>query len=140
MNKEKLVEELKHDEGLMFHAYKDSLGYLTIGIGRLIDKRKGGGITESEANYLLENDIDKITRSLQHKFIYYQRLDGTRQRALCNMCFQLGLDGLLGFKKMLTAIDKEDWDEAYIQALDSKWARQTPVRAKRIAGMILRGD
>ncbi len=140
MNKSKLAEELKRDEGIVLHAYSDHLGYTTIGIGRLIDKRKGGGITDAEALHLLANDIDKIARDLDACLTFYKHLDDTRQRALCNMCFQLGLGGLLGFRKMLAAVGIEDWEEACNQAMDSLWAVQTPERAGRVATMILKGD
>jgi len=140
VNKSKLIEELERDEGIVLHAYEDHLGYTTIGIGRLIDKRKGGGITEEEAHYLLLNDIMKVESQLRDSVACYSDLDVTRQRALCNMCFQLGITGLLQFKKMLAAIEKEDWPEAYKQSMDSLWAKQTPERAERVAGIILRGE
>ncbi len=44
-----ITQQLRRDEGEVLHAYQDSLGYWTIGIGVLIDKRKGGGITKAES-------------------------------------------------------------------------------------------
>ncbi|MEE9356610.1 MAG: glycoside hydrolase family protein [Methylococcaceae bacterium] len=140
MNREKLIKDLKREEGVVLHAYNDHLGFTTIGVGRLIDKRRGGGISISEAEYLLGNDIYLAERELDVNLIFYKRLDETRQRALCNMCFQLGIGGLLKFRKMLVAIAAEDWPEAYNQALDSVWATQTPARAMRVASMLLKGD
>ena len=104
---------------------------------KLLNSRLG---REEESDYLLKNDIDGVAKALQFVFTFYENLDDTRQRALCNMCFQLGLDGLERFKKMLAAIEKEDWEEARTQALDSLWAKQTPERAARVATMILKGE
>ena len=67
---DKLLEELSRDEGTVLQAYQDSLGYWTIGTGRLIDKRRGGGITKAEADYLLANDVQKIGRASCRERVY----------------------------------------------------------------------
>ena len=59
-----LIRELERDEGRVLHAYQDSRGFWTIGIGRLIDKRKGGGISNEEADLLKRNDIARFKRDL----------------------------------------------------------------------------
>ena len=56
-NKKKLTEELMDDEGLCLRPYRDTEGKLTIGVGRNLE-RGGGGISEEEADYLIENDIN----------------------------------------------------------------------------------
>lgn len=140
MDKEKLIKDLISDEGIRLNAYKDHLGYLTIGIGRLIDSRKAGGITEAEALYLLSNDVDRVLSDLQRNLPWFVSLSSARKIALANMAFQLGVAGLLRFKKMLAALEVGDYQEAYSQGLDSKWAKQdTPKRAHRITKMILDG-
>ena len=58
------TKQIKRHEGFVSNAYKDSLGYLTIGYGRLIDKSKGGGISETEAEYLLANDVNGVYEAL----------------------------------------------------------------------------
>ena len=58
---------LRGDEGEVLTAYPDHLGYLTIGVGRLIDKRKGGGITPEESAYLLANDIMRKSMDLDSR-------------------------------------------------------------------------
>ena len=65
--KENLIRSLRGEEGEVLTEYKDHLGYSTIGVGRLIDKRKGGGITKEESAYLLNNDIDKIIEQLDKR-------------------------------------------------------------------------
>lgn len=140
MNVEQLKADLCRDEGEVLHAYRDSLGYLTIGVGRLIDPRRNGGISHDEAMYLLGNDIDRVQSDLNSRISFWPELDGVRQRALCNMAFQLGTNGLMQFKHMLRALESRDYQKAHDEALDSAWARQTPARAKRIAHMLLTGQ
>lgn len=127
---------LEHDERYVPHVYLDSEGYQTIGIGRLVDKRKGGGITREEALYLLRNDIDRKSAELDAKLPWWRHESTIRQWAMLSMAFNLGVNGLLGFKKMLTAWKGKDYAEAKRQALDSKWATQVKSRAHRIAHMI----
>lgn len=138
-SRDKLIRELRSDEGEVLHAYEDHLGYITIGVGRLIDKRKGGGISKKESAYLLQNDIEKKARELFSRAPWITSLDDVRQRALLNMAFQLGVDGLLGFKNTLRLIDEGKYEEAADNALQSKWARQTPNRAKVVTEMIRTG-
>lgn len=140
MNRTALIRELIGEEDEVLHAYADSRGYLTIGVGRLIDARKGGGISQEESRYLLNNDIDSKLHDLLTRAPVFTALDDVRQRALCNMCFQLGIDGLLKFKKMWAALVAGDWQAAHDEALDSAWARQTPARAERVAQMLLTGE
>lgn len=139
MNIDLLKSELIEDEGLVLHEYKDHLGYSTIGVGRLIDKRKGGGVSREEALYLLENDIGRVLIELRKRLPWFEKLSDTRKRALCNMAFQLGITGLMDFKKMLWAMENQKWELAQAEGLDSKWAGQTPKRAKRVMGMIRYG-
>ncbi len=124
-----LIQQLKHDEGTILMPYKDILGFLTIGTGRCIEKI---GITEEEANYLLINDIARCKQELS-SFIWYTMQPPDIQDAILNMCFNLGLDGLLKFKRMLNALKQKDYGTAAREALDSKWAQQVGQRAIRIA-------
>lgn len=139
MDINKLTEELEDAEGFKPYAYKDSLGYWTIGIGRLIDKEKGGSITKDEAYYLLANDIDEKYKQLCAALPWVVDLSDDVQRALTNMTFQLGITGLLGFKRTLKLIQDGKFQEAANNALLSKWAKQTPVRAKRVTDLIRNG-
>jgi lysozyme len=138
--KEELTKQLRRDEGVVLHAYPDHLGFLTIGIGRLIDKRKGGGITEEEAEYLLKNDIDKRVKALEEKLPWINSLDDARKGVLCNMAFQMGVEGLLGFKNTLKMVMDGKYTEAAAGMLHSKWATQTPNRAKRLAKQMETGE
>lgn len=138
-DKEQLMRDLEKAEGFVPHAYQCPEGFWTIGVGRLIDKRKGGGITYGEAMFLLENDIQRREQELRQRLPIFVRLDPVRQRALMEMAFQLGTGGLLKFQRMLGAIGRSDWASAAAEALQSTWAQQTPARAHRLANMIASG-
>lgn len=136
-----LEDQLRRDEGEVLHAYSDSEGYLTIGVGILIDQRRGGGITKDESTYLLRNRIAEKTAELEARIPWCVRLDPVRKAALLNMAFQLGVDGVLGFPRMLACLRDERWAEAESHALDSDWARHdTPERAKRVARQLASGE
>lgn len=128
-----LIKQLREEEGEVLHAYDDHLGYSTIGVGRLIDKRKGGGITPEESAYLLDNDINKFSRQLDKTLPWWRSLSEPRRAVLVGMAFQMGIDGLLGFKNTLAMVKSGNYTEAAANMLASKWAQQTPGRAKRMS-------
>lgn len=138
-DKDKLIAELKRDEGFVSHAYQDSEGYLTIGIGRLIDKKRGGGITEDEAAYLLSNDIKRVEGQLDRDLPWWRDLDEVRQRVLLNMAFNLGINGLLSFVNTLSKMKAGDFAGAADGMLDSLWRKQVGNRAVRLADMMRTG-
>lgn len=130
-------EDIDRHEDTVLHAYPDSKGYLTIGTGRLIDKRKGGGLTKEEADYLRDNDIGRCRSELMRNLPWFNRTPPQIRRALINMCFQMGITKLLGFKKTLHLIQDGRYPEAADEALRSDWARyDSPARAKEVAGWI----
>ena len=136
MDKAKLIEELKRDEGVELRPYKCSAGFLTLGVGRNIEER---GITMDESDYLLANDITICEEEAIRVFKWFADLTDVRQRAIINMIFNLGLTKLLNFKKFLAAMEAEDWEEAGKQMLDSRWAKQVGNRADRLEQMIVNG-
>ena len=127
---------LERHEGRVRHAYQDHLGFWTIGIGRLIDERRGGGLSDDEIDYLLNNDINRITDDLPRRLPFWGRLTESQQIALVSMAFQLGVSGLMGFRKMLAALERGDIETAKAEALDSKWAWQTTNRARDVVGLL----
>jgi len=136
---EDLTKQLRRDEGEVLHAYQDHLGFWTIGVGRLIDKRKGGGITREESAALLANDIGKFMAEVRSKIPWFDQLDEARQGVLLNMAFQMGTAGLLGFKNTLAMVQRGEYDRASEALLNSLWARQTPNRAKRMSEQMKTG-
>ena len=131
-----LVEQLLADEGLRLKPYKDTVGKLTIGVGRNLDDR---GISEVEAKYLLVNDIKIAEAELTKHAPWWWQMSEPRQQALLNMCFNLGWPRLSMFENMLAALKARDYDTAAAEALDSRWATQVGNRAKRIA-QAFKGD
>ena len=122
---EKLLAQLRQQEGLKLYAYQDHLGFWSIGYGRMIDKRRGGGISIPEAEFMLENDVRKVDQILGDIL----KDEPVRRAAIMNMAYQLGLEGVMKFRKMWAAIGKKDWETAAREGLDSLWAKQTPERA-----------
>lgn len=139
MDTQKLKQELQNEENFVRHAYQCSQGYWTIGYGRLIDKRRGGGISQQEAEYLLENDIREKLNGLRKTLPWFDDLSDARQRALLNMAFQMGVEELLNFKNTLTLMRQGQFEQASKEALKSAWAEQTPQRAARVTEMIRNG-
>lgn len=134
-------EQIQRDEGRVATAYKDHLGYLTIGDGILIDQRRGGGLRPEEMDFITDNRLKLYAKELVTDYPWYARLNEPRQAAMLNMRHQLGQAGLANFKKMLAALRDERWAEAEYQALDSKWAKEdTPARAKRVARQLATGN
>lgn len=131
-----MKRELVRDEGLRLKPYRCTAGRLTIGVGRNLDD---AGLTAEEADYLLENDIGRAMADLDRALPWWRGLSGARQRALANMCFNLGLSRLLGFRTMLADLAAGDGAGAARAALDSAWARQVGRRADRIAKMLAEG-
>lgn len=138
---EQLTAQLRRDEGTKATVYKDTLGFDTIGVGRLIDSRKpGAGLRPDEIDYLLRNDINDRVAALQKALPWFVKLDEARQGVLINMAFQMGTAGLLAFRQTLALVSNGKYTEAADQMLKSKWAEQTPGRAKRLSEQMKTGE
>lgn len=135
-----VVRQLRSEEGVVPHAYQDHLGFWTIGVGRLIDKRKGGGLSDDEIDYLLNNDVARIEAALDKHLPWARALDEARRAVLIGMAFQMGVDGLLQFKRTLAAVRDEHYPLAASFMLESLWAKQTPQRARRMARQMETGE
>lgn len=140
IDKKKIIETLKKYEGVVPHAYQDQLGYWTIGIGRLVDKRKGGGLSQTEMEYLLNNDIIKCVNALESQIEFFKTLTESQQEGLIYMAFQLGIGGLLKFKSMLHALDGGYNAEVVYEIKSSKWYAQTPQRAELVIQLLTGGS
>lgn len=148
LDTQEIVQRLVFHEGCVQHVYICPEGYKTIGVGRNIKKNPltaeekkvcgdyENGITKNAAFYLLRNDIERVIVDCRKNISFFNSLDSERQYALLDMTFQMGINGVLRFKKMLRAMGVGDWEKAAHECLDSNYAKQTPVRAKRIAETI----
>ena len=147
-----LRQQLSRDEGRVLHAYKDSLGYWTVGVGHLIDPSKGATppidmtrpdgpdvisirctITDEVCDRLLDDDIANKTQRLTAQLPWLAILDDARRGVLLNMAFNLGVSGVLAFKDTLHLIQIGQYHAASLAMLKSKWATQVGSRANRLA-------
>ena len=141
-----LMSHLHREEGLRLRPYKCTAGKWTIGIGHRIMQHEMhlmSGITVEVAESLLNQDMRLAVRAAETLFgaERWNAMAPARQVALASMIFQMGMEGVIGFRKMVRAIFRDDWATAAIEALDSKWAkRDTPARAKRVSRMIETGE
>jgi lysozyme len=132
-----ITEQLLRDEGCRLRVYTDSVGKLTIGVGRNISDV---GISQAEAELLLNNDIGKATAALLETLPWTAELDEVRRGALINMAFNMGIHGLMGFRNTLAMIHAGDYEKASEEMLQSKWAEQIGARAHRLALQIQIGE
>lgn len=123
-------EQLLAHEGLRLRPYRCSAGKLTIGVGRNLDDR---GISRDEAMLMLEHDLAAVVAELDTRVAWWAGLATARQAVLVDMCFQLGLTGLLRFERFLAAAREGRHADAEREMLASRWATQAPVRARRLA-------
>ena len=128
---QRIIDTIKENEGLKLKAYTCTEGKITIGYGRNLE---GRGITQEEADYLFENDIERLTDSFMSSDILSEWPEVNI--VLFDMAYQMGLAGLMKFKNMLAAIKVQDYNLAAHELLDSKYAKQTPGRAQRNAQLL----
>lgn len=148
---DEITKRLLLHEGCVDHIYKCPAGYLTIGVGRNLETNPltprekevvgdiNNGITVDKCLYLLRNDVKRCERELVNNISWFYQLDDERQYALLDMCFNMGIKRLLGFKRMLGAMFIGDYRGASKECLMSKYARDVGQRAKRIAILIETG-
>ena len=134
---ERIKEQLVRHEGLRLKPYRCTAGKLTIGIGRNLEDC---GISQTEAYVLLENDIQNCEKQLIDEIPeIYNGLDEVRKSVLLNMCFNLGIGGLLEFTNTLAFIAAGDWERAANGMLASKWAKQVGRRAIELSELMRKG-
>ena len=135
-DRDALRQQLMLHEGVRLFPYVDSVGKITIGVGRNLTDR---GITDAEARQLLDADINNAILDCT-VFPWFPDLDPVRQRAVVDLCFNLGLPRLKTFAKMLAAIERKEWDDAAHELLDSRFAEQVGKRARTLASMLRTGE
>ena len=128
-----ILESIKHHEGFVKHVYDDSLGIPTIGYGFAI---KDLVLEEDLCDEILLRKLRILGRSVMSKFPFFDSLPSDCKTVLMEMCYQLGVTGVSKFKKALKAMEDGDWEKAADEMLDSKWAKQTPNRAKEMSDII----
>jgi len=124
---------IKGYEGLRLKPYRCIKGVLTIGYGRNLE---ANGISLDEAEYLFQNDLRVAIEGCRGRIEFFKELPVEAQKVLVNMAFQLGVEGLLKFKKTLQYLEQRDFASAADEMLDSHWARETPGRARELSDII----
>ena len=146
MDISKLREELEFDEGCIYEIYNDHLGYPTFGIGHLVlesdsehGEPVGTPVSKERVIECFEKDIESVFSDLERNMPWVSDQPEDIKRVLANMCFNLGITRLLKFQKFLTAIEKQDWNTAAVEMMDSRWATQVGPRATRLRDRVLKG-
>ena len=139
MDREKLYEEIKADEGEVLEVYLDHLGYPTIGIGHLVrpedeesGKPAGTPITAERSRELFARDIQSAIEDCERLYGQWHNWPEEVQLIMVNMCFNLGVTRLAKFKNMHNMLSQHKWKEAAAEGRDSKWYRQVTNRAERL--------
>lgn len=147
-----IMQRFAFHEGVKLQPYKCPAGHLTIGIGRNLEANPIAGdeaevvgdwqhgITRNAAFYLLRKDLLRCRQECRENIPFWSNLDIERKYALLDMCFNLGIKGLLKFKKMLAAMEIGDYRGAAKECLCSKYAKDVGARARRIARTIEKGE
>lgn len=137
MNLDYLKKQLARHEGSRLKPYKDSVGKLTIGVGRNLDDV---GISPDEEDLMLNNDINRAVNDLNSHIAWWNTLDEARRLILANMTFNMGISRLLQFHHMLAALQTGDYSKAADEMVDSDWYKQTGVRALELVNQMRTGE
>jgi lysozyme len=129
---ETLEQMIERHEGYRTTPYIDSVGVQTIGIGHNLHKP----LTRTAIVQILRDDIADATNECVHEFPWFAELSKTRQWAMIDLCFNLGLKRLLGFRKFLEAMSLGEYERAAVEFQDSLWFKQVKSRGPEIVGMI----
>ena len=135
----KLLELIMYHEGYSSVIYHCTAGYPTLGYGRNMtrkDIKYQTFCTEKEAYKWLQDDVQAVQDALDANLSFWTELPVSAQHALADMCYNLGITRLLKFRKMIAALEAQDFRTAALEARDSRWYRQVKSRGKRIVKMI----
>lgn len=130
---DELKEAVKLSEGYRARVYKDTLGIDTIGYGFAI---KDLELDEDICDMILDKKLNKLIKDVDNKFLFMDDIAVEAQDVVYEMCYQLGINGFSKFKKTIAYLRDENYKMAAIEMLDSRWAKQTPNRAKRLSNII----
>jgi lysozyme len=142
-------KQISMDEGYKAKPYFDTEQVLTIGIGfairdlTLAEKAILGNL--NEVTYLdslkvLFLKVSRVYDELSARLPWITQLPGMVQVGILDLTYQVGVDGLLKYKKMLLSLTARDYINAELEEMDSKEARQTPKRALHIKQLIQSGS
>lgn len=133
--KKEILTILRRREGFSRLPYKCPTGHLTVGYGHNLEC----GISVEAAEFILRQDVEAAVSAVKGAFDWWNNLNEVRRFVLVDMCFNLGISGLKGFKKMLAACAVGDYETAAAEMLSSRWALQVGARARENAAMMQSG-
>ena len=125
-----LIESVKESEGFRSKVYKCTEGYDTIGYGFAI---KDLELDEDICHQILVKILNDLIDNANDKFPFLLELPDEKADIVYEMIYQMGLNGVSRFKKMLKALEDQDFEKASVEMLDSLWAKQTPNRALKMS-------
>ena len=129
----KLIDSIKQHEGYVKRVYKDSLGIDTIGYGFAI---KDLELDQDICDMILDRKLKDLERIVNSKFNWYRYMPPEIKNVVIEMCYQLGVTGFSNFRKTITFLQNKQFHDASVEMLDSRWAEQTPVRAKELSNRV----
>ena len=132
---EKWCKYTRRYEGLSVMPYQCPRGHLTIGYGHNLEH----GISKEMADFILQQDMTLAEKSVSKQFLWWKKLNEVRQYVLVDMCFNMGINKLCYFKKMLSAVQRGDYQTAAAEMINSRWASQVGYRAIELAKMMKTG-
>ena len=139
-NYKKLAIRIKTNEGFRNKSYLDSLGNNTVGYGHLIKKSEKHllhiRLSKKTLTKIFKKDLERAI--VDYGKIYKkQKFSKKTQEVLIEMIFQLGLKGVLGFKKFNKHLLKKNNFLAALEMIDSKWYKQTPLRVTKLVSLLI---
>ena len=128
-----LIESIKESEGFRSKVYKCTEGYDTIGYGFAI---KDLHMDEDIAEMILQRKLDSLIERIEINLPFVKDLPEAAKDVVVEMCYQMGLTGFMKFKKTIAFLRLGKFNEASVEMCDSKWYRQTPNRARKLAKIV----
>ncbi len=127
-----VIEHLKSREGYVNRVYLDSLGNPTAGVGHLLNDAENAlyGVGDVVADDVIDKWLyEDSQKAWLAAFNQAKGIDCMDLRpALFHVCYQLGSGWRSIHKKTWAYMRDHEWQKAAIEAADSRWNQQTPVR------------
>jgi lysozyme len=147
VNEKALEEQLASEEGAKLTAYQDTKGIWTIGIGHNMEADpnfsepyEGTSITQEQCDALFQSDIAGAIADVDNHLPWVDiSLTDARKRVIIDMCYNMGICGLLRFPKMLAACAVGDYPKTVAQMQNSAWHNQVGERAIKLEAQMFNG-
>jgi lysozyme len=139
-----IISQLLRDEGFRPNPYKDTRGFLTVGVGHNLDANPLANevypMSVERAKEILASDVARMSARLQTALPWVTELPDVYAGVLTNMAFNMGVNGLLAFHHTLAAFQNNDWAGAASGMQSSQWYTQVGARAQRLVVQVQTGE